>query len=342
MTDAKPPSSSAASAAAATTSTTPRSPRRVLVTGVTGQDGSYLAEQLLAAGAAVFGLVRGEGAALPAGVTPLPGDLRDQGSLRRALDAAEPDQVFNLAAASFVPDSWKDPGLVEDINAGGVERLLGAIDECGASIRFCQASSAEIFGAPTGRAQDEDDELAPITPYGESKARAHRFVARMRQERGLFASSAILFNHESPRRPPRFVTRRITMAAARIARGLEETITLGNLDAARDWGYAPEYVAAMREMLLADRPGDYVVATGQATTVGEFARLAFARVGLDWQRHVHCDAGLARPADSLARLGDPSRIARELGWRARTSVEQLVALMVDADLALLDHPAAEQ
>ncbi len=311
-------------------------PRRVLLTGTTGQDGWYLARRLVDDGAVVFGLVRpGHEGEVAAGVTAIEGDLRDASSLRRAVDAAEPNEVYNLAAATFVPGSWDDPDLVLDVNAGGLARLAEAIRASGAPVRLCHASSAEIFGPPTGRPQSEDTPLAPASPYGEAKARAHRLVAGLREEHGLFACSAILFNHESPRRPPRFVTRKITLAAARIACGSRETLVLGNLDAARDWGYAPEYVAAMQRMTAADRPRDYVVATGRAATVADFARLAFERVGLDWRAHVATDPSFVRSGEELARIGDASRIRRELGWSATTTLEQLVAIMVDADLDLV-------
>ncbi len=318
-------------------STSTHAARRVLLTGAAGQDGYYLGGRLLAEGAKVFGLVRsGEAAAAAPGVIRLEGDMRDAASLRRAIDAAEPDEVYNLAAESFVPGAAGNPELASDVNADGVVRLAATLRECGAQARLCHASSAEIFGPPTGLPQCEDHPLLADTPYGLSKARAHRFVAALREEQGLFACSAILFNHESPRRPPAFVTRRISMAAARIARGLEKTLVLGNLEAARDWGYAPEYVEAMTRMLRAPSPRDYVVATGRAATVGDFAALAFEHVGLDWRRHVASDPARVRAGDGAARTGDPARIERELGWRAKTSLEELVGIMVDADLALLD------
>jgi len=317
-------------------------PRRVLVTGVTGQDGYYLAAQLLDEGARVYGLARArdardaDNAGAAPGVHILEGDMRDARSLRCAIDAAEPDEIYNLAASTFVPGSWQNAALVEEINAGGVESLANAIVQCGAPMRLCHASSAEIFGPPTGRPQREDDALTPVSPYGAAKARAHRCVAELRERSGVFACSAILFNHESPRRPARFVTRKITLAAARIARGLQGDVVLGNLDAARDWGYAPEYMGAMRAMVRGNVARDYVVATGRACTVSEFARLAFARVGLDWRQHVVSDGEFSRESDNLARIGDASRIARDLGWRAVTTVEELVVIMVDADLASLD------
>jgi GDPmannose 4,6-dehydratase len=310
-----------------------RAPRRVLVTGVTGQDGSYLAEQLLAEGATVFGLVL-PGDRAPAGVVPIEGDLTRPASLARALDAAEPDEVYNLAAATFVPGSWADPSLNRRINAEGALALFDAIRERGAPVRLCHASSAEIFGAPDGAAKNEQAPIAPATPYGEAKAEAHHAVARLRDRDGVFACSAILFNHESPRRPPHFVTRKITQAAARIACGLADSLALGDLHAARDWGYAPEYVAAMRAMLAAGEPRDYVIATGRAATVGDFVQLAFARAGVEWERHVTTDPAFVRAGDTLARIGDASLIARELGWKAVTPLEEIVRLMVDADLEL--------
>lgn len=324
-----------------TPSTTAAATRRVLVTGASGQDGRYLCEALTREGALVFGLLPSDqqGAAshpMLRGVRFLDGDLRDAAALRLALDTAEPDEVYNLAAITFVPSSWHDPGEIFDINTLGVARLLSAIRDCGAPIRFCQASTAEIFGAASGVPQNETTELRPTNPYGVTKAQAHRLVARARDRHGLFACSAILFNHESPLRPPHFVTRKITLGVARIARGLERELLLGSLDAARDWGYAPEYMNALRLMLGAREPRDYVVATGRSATVRDFAALAFAHVGLDWRQYVRSDSALARSTDGAARIGDAARIQRELGWKAHTTLEQLVATMVDADLAGID------
>lgn len=315
--------------------------RRVLVTGASGQDGRYLCEALVAQGALVFGLLPADQQAAVAhpmarGVRFLDGDLRDAASLRLALEAAEPDEVYNLAAITFVPSSWRDPGEIFDINTLGVARLLVAIRDCRAPIRLCQASTAEIFGAASGLPQDETTALRPANPYGVSKAQAHRLVARARDEYGLFACSAILFNHESPLRQPQFVTRKITLAAARIARGLDRELVLGDLDAARDWGYAPEYMNALRLMLGAAQPRDYVVASGRSASVRDFAALAFAHVGLDWRRYVRSDSALSRSADGAARIGNAARIQNELGWKAHTTLEQLVATMVDADLARID------
>ena len=290
----------------------------------------------MAEGTEVFGLVRATNRRAPDGVQLLDGNLGDESSLDAALHQANPDEVYNLAAMTFVPDSWANKGEAQDVNAKGVVRLAQAMKRHGSGARLCHASTAEIFGAPDGLPQGEDHETAPVTPYGHAKLEAHRFVADLRDQRGLFACSAILFNHESPRRPPSFVTRKITMGVARIARGLDDLLALGNLDAGRDWGYAPEYMDAMRLMMRAPSPRDYVVATGRSATVRDFVRLAFAHVDLDWEKHVRCDAGLLRQGDAPARIGDPTRIARDLGWSATTSLEQLIALMVDADLALLD------
>lgn len=311
-------------------------PRRVLITGISGQDGWYLSRRLLADGCRVFGLVRPGRLFAADGVETLEGDLRDAASLRRAVQRARPDEVYHLAAMTFVPGAAENPAAVHEVNALGIERLAAAIADCSAQARLVHASSAEIFGPPTGLPQDEDHPLLADSAYGLAKVHAHRFVARLRDEGGAFACSAILFNHESPRRPPAFVTRKITMAAARIARGLQDTVALGDLDAARDWGYAPEYMDAMVRMARAAAPRDYAVATGRAATVGQFAALAFARVGLDWRRHVVSDPALVRSGDRRARIGNASRIACDLGWKSTTSLEELVAIMVDADVARLD------
>jgi len=315
--------------------------RRVLVTGASGQDGRYLCEALVAEGSLVFGLIAPghDNTALGppvGGVHFLAGDLRDADSLRRALDQARPDEIYNLAAITFVPSSWQTPGAIFDVNTLGVARLLAAIRDCGAPIRVCQASTSEIFGAGSRLPQDETTALRPANPYGVTKAEAHLLIARARDQHGLFACSAILFNHESPLRPAHFVTRKITQGAARIARGLDRELVLGDLDATRDWGYAPEYMEALRLMLGGARARDYVVATGRSATVREFAALAFAHLGLDWRRYVRSDSALQRSSDGAVRVGNPARIERELGWKARTSLEQLVATMVDADLSRLD------
>jgi GDPmannose 4,6-dehydratase len=312
--------------------------RRVLVTGITGQDGYYLAGQLRAEGAAVFGLVRTAAAPVPAGVTVIEGDLRDAASIERAVEIAAPEEIYHLAAATFVAESWRDPAAVREVNVAGTRNLADIVR--GRDIRLCHASSAEIFGAGCESPLDEQSPIAPVTPYGQSKAEAHRTIAQLRERDGVFACSAILFNHESPRRPPRFVTRKITLAAARIAAGLQQELMLGDVDVVRDWGYAPEYTDAMRRMIRSREPRDYVVATGRAASVADFARLAFERVGLDWRRFVRSETSLLRTGDARARIGDASAIRHDLRWQASTTLEQLVEIMVDADVELVRSGAA--
>jgi GDPmannose 4,6-dehydratase len=312
---------------------------RALVTGVTGQDGWYLTERLRADGASVFGLVTStDTAELPPGVTPLRGDLRDAGSLRAAVAAAEPDEVYNLAAVSSVAQSWQDPETVADVNGVGVVRLLVALRDfgqrSGRAVRFVQAGSAEIFGAAPAP-QDESTPIAPTTPYGAAKAYAQHAVAAYRCA-GTWAASAILYNHESPRRPETFVTRKITRAVAAVAAGRPERLTLGNLDARRDWGYAGDYADALVRIARHREPADFVVATGVSATIAEFVRLAFAHVGIDdWRRYVTTDPGLQRSGDVDEQRGDATRARTELGWAPRLDLAGLVALMVDADRAAL-------
>jgi GDPmannose 4,6-dehydratase len=308
---------------------------RALVTGVTGQDGWYLSEQLRAGGAEVFGLVSSTDAAgLPPCVTPLAGDLRDATSLARAVRAAEPDEVYNLAAISSVARSWEDPATVADVNGVGVARLLIALRDSGRPVRFVQASSAEIFGdAPAP--QDERTPIAPVTPYGAAKAYAQHVVSAFRHS-GVWAASAILYNHESPRRPETFVTRKITRAVAAIAAGRPERLTLGNVDARRDWGYAGDYADALVRIARHREPADFVIATGVSSTIADFVRLAFAHVGIaDWDRHVDIDPALQRAGDAGEQRGDAGRARAELGWAPTVGLPGLVALMVDADRAAL-------
>jgi GDPmannose 4,6-dehydratase len=310
---------------------------RVLVTGVTGQDGWYLAELLQGRGDEVFGLVTSsDPAPLPPGVRAVPGDMRDARSLRSALLSVEPDRVFNLASISSVAQSWEDPETVADVNGVGVVRLLTAIAELqartGRSVRFVQASSAEIFGdAPPP--QHEGTPIAPRTPYGAAKAYAHHVVSAYRGA-GAWAASAILYNHESPRRPDTFVTRKITRTVAAIAAGRAERLTLGNLDARRDWGYARDYADALVRMADQDRPRDFVVATGVSHSIADFVREAFARVGIaDWEAYVAVDPALQRAGDANEQRGDASLARSVLGWAPTVDFAGLVALMVDADLA---------
>ncbi len=313
-----------------------------LVTGITGQDGGYLAEQLLADGWDVHGLVHDgdpQAAGLRArcpGVVLHDGDLTDDASLARVVGASTPDEVYNLAGISSVAFSWERPVLTADVTALGAARLLEQVwqhqERSGTAVRFVQASSAEVFGnAPAP--QDESTPLAPTSPYGASKAFAHQLVGVYRG-RGLHAVSAILYNHESPRRPPTFVTRKITRGAARIAQGLETELVLGNLDARRDWGWAPDYVDAMVLAARHASASDYVIATGVAHSVRDFVAAAFARAGVeDWEQHVRVDQAFVRPSDAPLQLGNASRAREELGWSPTVAFEELVGRMVEADLA---------
>ncbi len=319
---------------------------RALITGITGQDGSYLAEFLLAKGYDVFGVVRRASTEnfariehLRDRVTLVQADLLDQLSLIDALEQARPNEVYNLAAQSFVPTSWQQPVLTAEFDAVGVTRMLEAIRLVDRGIRFYQASSSEMFGMVREVPQKETTPFHPRSPYGVAKVYGHFITVNYRESYGLFACSGILFNHESPRRGKEFVTRKISDGVARIALGLASELRLGNLDASRDWGFAGDYVRAMWLMLQHHEPGDYVVATGEAHTVREFAALAFARVGLDWQAYVREDTSLRRPAEVEHLIGDATRARTTLGWERELSFAALVEQMVDSDLALL-RPAA--
>lgn len=308
---------------------------RALITGITGQDGWYLAELLRAQGTELFGLVAaGDDAQLPAGVRAIEGDMRDAASLRAAVEQAEPDQVYNLASISSVAFSWREPELVADVNGLGVLRLLTAVRDwqatAGREVHVVQASSAEVFGC-AAPPQNEDTPIAPTTPYGAAKAYAQH-VVRTYRAAGLRASSVILYNHESPRRPPEFVTRKITQAVARIADGRDERLALGSLTSRRDWGYAPDYVAAMALVAARDEPDDFVVATGISHTVGDFVAAAFAAVGIeDWAGYVDLDPAFQRAGDSGEQRGDATRARAVLGWAPTVSFEELVALLVAHD-----------
>jgi GDPmannose 4,6-dehydratase len=316
--------------------------RSALITGITGQDGGYLAEQLVAQGTRVHGLVR-PAEEVPEHLSAL-GDavvlheaaLDDEAALRSALDAAAPQSVFNLAGVSSVALSWDQPALTAQVNGMLVARLLQLIwelqEEAGEQVRFVQASSAEIFAGAVSAPQDESTPLSPRSPYGASKAFAHCLVQAFR-ERGMHASNAILYNHESPRRPATFVTRKITSAVAAIAQGRTTELVLGNLEARRDWGWAPEYVDAMVRIAQHEAADDYVVATGEAHSVEDFVSAAFAHVHIqDWRRFVLTDPGLVRPADAVELRGDSTHAHQQLGWSPRTRFEELVSRMVDADL----------
>ena len=315
---------------------------RALITGVTGQDGSYLAELLLAKGYEVFGLVRRASTENFARIEHLrerlvlvQADLLDQLSLVHTLERARPDEVYNLAAMSFVPSSWQQPVLTAQFDAVGVTRMLEAIRLVDRRIRFYQASSSEMFGKVREVPQTEATPFHPRSPYGVAKVYGHFITVNYRESYGLFACSGILFNHESPRRGRQFVTRKISDGVARIKHGLTRALPLGNLDAQRDWGFAGDYVDAMWRMLQQPVPGDYVVATGEAHSVREFAELAFARVGLDWREFVREEATLRRPAEVDHLIGDASTARARLGWRPTVSFHDLAHMMVDADLAAL-------
>ena len=318
-------------------------PRRALVTGITGQDGSYLAELLLDKGYEVWGITRRTSshrferiAHLEGQVRLVSADLLDQSSLASALAEARPHEVYNLAAQSFVPTSWSQPVLTAEFTAVGVTRLLEAVRTVDPAIRFYQASSSEMFGKVRAVPQTEETPFHPRSPYGVAKCYGHWITVNYRESYGLYACSGILFNHESERRGLEFVTRKVTDGAARIALGLAGELRLGNLDAKRDWGFAGDYVEAMWLMLQQPEPDDYVIATGETHSVRELVEIAFARVGLDWQKHVVIDPKLVRPAEVDLLLGDARKAREQLGWKPRVSFRELVERMVDADLARLE------
>jgi GDPmannose 4,6-dehydratase len=314
--------------------------RRALITGMTGQDGSYLAELLLEKGYEVYGVIRRTSTEtleridhLRGRVTMLQADLTDQVSVIDAVREARPHEIYNLAAQSFVPTSWRQPILTGDVTALGVTRVLEAIRVVDTGIRFYQASSSEMFGMVQESPQTEQTRLYPRSPYGVAKVYGHWITINYRESYGIFAVSGICFNHESPRRGLEFVSRKITDGVARIKHGLQRELRLGNLEAKRDWGYAGDYVQAMWLMLQQDEPRDYVISSGLNHSVREFCEIAFAHAGLEWREHVVSDPKFRRPAEVNVLLGDPSRIRAELGWRPQTSFDALVKMMVDADLA---------
>jgi GDPmannose 4,6-dehydratase len=316
--------------------------RRALITGITGQDGSYLTELLLERGYEVIGIVRRSSAPNLWRIQHLldrihlrPADLLDQLSLIRVLADVRPAEVYNLAAMSFVPASWDQPMLTGEFNAQGVTRVLEAIRHVDPAIRLYQASSSEMYGKVREVPQTELTPFYPRSPYGVSKVYGHYITVNYRESYGLFACSGILFNHESPRRGLEFVTRKVTDGVARIKLGLADSLSLGNLDAQRDWGFAGDYVQAMWLMLQQDRPADYVIATGESHSVRELVEVAFAHAGLDWQKHVKLDPALIRPAEVDQLVGDASRARRELGWAPSVDFRGLVQMMVDADLERL-------
>jgi GDPmannose 4,6-dehydratase len=315
---------------------------RALITGVTGQDGSYLAELLLAKGYEVVGMVRRTShhsyeriEHLLDRIEIVAADLLDQHSLTIVLQDTRPDEVYNLAAQSYVPTSWSQPVLTGEFTALGVTRILEAIRLVHPSARFYQASSSEMFGKVTETPQHEGTSFYPRSPYGVAKVYGHWITVNYRESYGLYAVSGILFNHESPRRGIEFVTRKVTDGVARIKLGLARELRLGNLDARRDWGFAGDYVDAMWRMLQRDHPEDYVVGSGETHSVRELVETAFARVGLDYRDHVVSDPRFYRPAEVDLLLADPSKARRELGWTPKIGFAELVAMMVDADLERL-------
>jgi GDPmannose 4,6-dehydratase len=316
--------------------------RRALITGLTGQDGSYLAEFLLEQGYEVIGMVRRTSTVnferirhIQDKITLVPGDLLDEVSLIHMLREHRPHEVYNLAAQSFVQTSFGQPVFTGEVTALGVTRMLDAIRIVDPEIRFYQASSSEMFGKVVEVPQSEHTPFYPRSPYGVAKLYGHWITVNYRESYNMFACSGILFNHESPRRGLEFVTRKISNGVARIKLGLDTALRLGNLDAQRDWGYAPDYVRAMWLMLQQDTPGDYVVATGQTHSVREFVQLAFESVGLDYQQYVMQDPQFMRPAEVDLLVGDPTRAREALGWQPAVTFAELVRLMVEADVKLL-------
>ncbi len=316
--------------------------KRALVTGITGQDGSYLAELLLEKGYEVYGTVRRSSAPnlwriqhILDRVSLKPADLLDQLSLLRVIDEVRPTEIYNLAAMSFVPASWDQPLLTGEFNAQGVTRLLDAVRQVDTSIRIYQASSSEMFGKVREVPQSETTPFYPRSPYGVSKVFAHYITVNYRESYNLFAVSGMLFNHESPRRGLEFVTRKVSDGVARIKLGLADRLAIGNLDAQRDWGFAGDYVRAMWMMLQRATPEDYVIATGVSHSVRDLVQTAFSHVGLDWEKYVQIDQALLRPAEVEHLLGDPSKARADLGWKPTVDFKQLVEMMVDADLRML-------
>ncbi len=330
---------------------------RALITGITGQDGFYLSEHLLSQGYEVFGLIRGQAnpkqqvveRTLP-DVRIVDGDLLDQASLMNAIQKVQPDEIYNLGAISFVHLSWNQPELTGEITGLGALRLLEAIRmntaasgsraKSGAGIKFYQASSSEMFGKVRQTPQNEETSFHPRSPYGVAKAYAHYITVNYRESYNLFACSGILFNHESPRRGPEFVTRKITIGAARIKLGLQKELLMGNLESRRDWGFAGDYVRAMHLMMQQEVPDDFVIGTGETHQGKEFAQIAFARLGLNWEDYIRTDPQFLRPAEVDLLIADATKAKEKLGWTPTVSFQQLVEMMVDSDLAAESRLAA--
>ncbi|MFL6388482.1 MAG: GDP-mannose 4,6-dehydratase [Terriglobales bacterium] len=320
---------------------------RALLTGVTGQDGSYLAELLLEKGYEVYGIVRNiaraqrEGGGAFAGkISYVEADLTDQTSLDRAVEQVKPDEVYNLAGQTFVPVSWSQPLLTMEVTGMGALRMLEAIRRHAPHSRFLQVSSSEIFGKSDQVQQSESTRLRPHNPYGAAKMFSHHITINYRESYGTFACSCIAFNHESPRRAPEFVTRKVSRQVARIKLGLADKLKMGNLEGRRDWGFAGDYVRAMWLMLQQPTADDFVIATGVTHSVKELLEIAFSHVGLDWEKHVEIDPALLRPTKEGPLSGDASKANKVLGWTPTVTFEQMVRMMVDSDLSLLSKPAA--
>lgn len=314
--------------------------KRALITGLTGQDGSYIAEFLMAKGYAVTGLARRTSEEererirhIRDRITIVTGDLMDSSSLRAAIESSEPDEVYNIAAQSHVGASFEQPIATGEVTALGPLRLIEAVRQTGAPIRFYQASSSEMFGKVDETPQNEQTRFHPRSPYGVAKVYAHMATVNYRESYGMYAVGGILFNHESPRRPTQFVTRKVTDAVARIAIGLADHVDIGNIEARRDWGFAGDYVVAMWAMLQRDEPEDYVIGSGSTHSVAELCERAFAHVGIDWRAHVRSIPALHRPAEVDLLQADASKAKREIGWTPQVNFEAIVSMMVEADLA---------
>jgi len=321
-------------------------PKKALITGITGQDGSYLADFLLSKGYTVYGMVRRASTEnferiehIRSKIQLVQADLLDQLSIIEIIEETQPEEIYNLASQSFVPTSWSQPTLTGEFTALGVTKMLEAIKLVNRKIRFYQASSSEMFGRVREVPQNENTAFYPRSPYGVAKVYGHFITVNYRESYDMFCVSGILFNHESPRRGLEFVTRKISDGAARIKLGLGKELRLGNLDASRDWGFAGDYVVAMWMMLQQDHPEDFVVATGEAHAVRDFCELAFDRVGLNWEEYVVSDEKYFRPAEVHQLLGDSSKARQKLGWKPKVTFESLVQMMVDADLKRLKRAA---
>lgn len=322
---------------------------RALITGITGQDGSYLAEFLLGKGYEVYGLVRRTSlekydrvAHIAEQIRFVEGDLTDQSSLDQAVQQLQPDEIYNLAAQSFVPVSWNQPVLTADVTGLGVLRVMEAVRKHSPQSKFLQASSSEMFGKVRENPQTEQTPFHPRSPYGVAKVFGHHITVNYRESYGIFACSSICFNHESPRRGCEFVTRKVTQTAARIKLGLANKLKMGNLDAQRDWGFAGDYIRAMWMMLQQPQAGDYVIATGQTHSVQELLDVAFSCVGLDWKKYVEIDLRLVRPAEVDYLCGDASKAQKVLGWKPQVHFKQLIEMMVESDLNSLEHALARR